>query len=129
MKPDLDAVAAGFDDVDLVVLDAAAAPSNVAGLGVFGTPTLIAVRGGTEVARLTGRRTRSELGELFSQLASGDPVVVPRVGRGDRVVWTIGGLGLAVAAVFLGPSWPLIAVGVGLVTYANLSVNRIGGTR
>jgi hypothetical protein len=124
MKPDLDAVAVEYDGVDLVILDAAADPGSAARLRVFGTPTLIAVRNGVEIARFTGRRTRSELRELFSQMDTSATITVPRVGRGDRQVWTLGGVALAGVGLLLGPSWALVAIGAGLAGYANIPASR-----
>lgn len=124
MQPDLDAVSAEFTDVDLVVLDAAADPQVAVELGVFGTPTVIAVRNGVEIVRFTGRRTRSELRELLAQLAAGDPITVSRLGSQDRLVWSLGGLGLSAAGVLLGPAWPLIAIGAALAGFALLPRRR-----
>jgi hypothetical protein len=124
MKPDLDTVAAEFTDIDLVVIDAATAPESVSELRVFGTPTIIAVRNGSELARFTGRRTRSELRDLFTQLADGAVVTIPKVGRSDRLVWTIGGAGLTGVGLLMGPAWPLVAIGLALVGYANYPRNR-----
>ncbi len=120
MKSDLDAVAGDFDAVDLVVIDATEQPDFAADLGILATPTLIAIRNGEELARFTGRRTRSELRELFIQTAQGDPNVLPRLGHGDRLVWTVAGGAVAVAGLALGPAWILVAAGAGLIGYANL---------
>jgi len=95
MKPDLDAVAEGFDTVDLVVIDAAADPEAAKALRVFGSPTLIAVRDGVELARFTGRRTRAELENLFQETAAGDPATLARTSHSDRVVGTVAGVGVA----------------------------------
>lgn len=119
MQPDLDTVTAEFTDVDLVFLNAAADPQVVAELRVFATPTLIAVRDGAEIARFTGRRTRSELRELFAQLGAGDPITLRRVGHGDRIVWTTAGVALAGVGLLLGPSWLLVIAGAALTTVAN----------
>ncbi len=126
MKPDLDAVAIEYGGVDLVILDAAADPESVARLRVFGTPTLIAVRDGLEIARFTGRRTRGELRELFSQVDTSATITVPRVSRSDRQVWTLGGVALAGVGLLLGPSWLLVALGAGLAGYANSPWSRRG---
>ena len=120
MKPDLDAVAGEFDAVDLVVVDATERPDEVADLRVLGTPTLIAIRNGEELARFTGRRTRSELRELFTQTAQGDPGALPRLARGDRLVWTVAGVAVAVAGLATGPLWILVAAGAAVAGYANL---------
>ena len=121
MQPDLDAVAEQYaDSVHLVVLDAIRETDRVASLGVLGTPTLIAVNGGVEVARFTGRRSRAELFELFGAVAAGEADSVASTSRGDRMVWTIGGVLLAGAGLLSGPSWILVALGAGLAAYAAL---------
>ncbi len=120
MKPDLDAVAGEFDSVDLVVLDATEHPEKASDLRVLGTPTLIAVRDGEEVARFVGRRTRSELRELFAATASGETDSVARFAQGDRLVWTAAGVALVIAGLAMGPAWPIAAIGAGLAVYANM---------
>ena len=121
MQPDLEAVAEQYaDSVDLVVLDATTETDRAASLRVRSTPTLIAVSGGVEIARFTGRRSRGELSELFGAVASGEADSVPSTSRGDRMVWTIGGVLLAGAGLLSGPSWILVALGAGLAGYAAL---------
>lgn len=120
MKPDLDAVAAEFDDVDLVVLDASRDPQAASELRVVGTPTLIAVRNGSEVARFMGRRTRGELRVLFTEVAAGDPTRIARTSGSDRLVGTVAGVGLAGVGLLLGPAWLLFWIGVAVVAYMNL---------
>lgn len=120
MKPDLDAVAGEFSSVELVVVDATEQPEVAAELRVMGTPTLIAVRDGEELARFTGRRTRNELREMFTSVAAGDPGALPRFGQGDRTVWTAAGAALAIAGLAMGPAWLLIAIGVAVAGYANI---------
>ena len=121
MQPDLVAVAELYaDSVDLVVLDAAKETDRVASLGVLGTPTLIAVRDGIEIARFTGRRSRFELSQLFAAIAAGEADSVASSSRGDRVVWALGGALLAGAGLLSGPPWILVALGAGLAGYASL---------
>ncbi len=120
MQPDLDAVAREFDSVDLVVLDATEHPDTTSDLRVLGTPTLIAVSDGREVARFVGRRTRRELQELFAATASGSTGSVARFARGDRLVWTVAGAALLIVGLAMGPAWPIAAIGVGLAAYANM---------
>ena len=121
MQPDLDAVAGEFDDrVDLVVLDATVRTEEAAGLRVMGTPTLIAVKSAKEVARFSGRRTKSELRELFAAIAEGDVASISKRSSSDRTVWTVAGALLAAVGVVTGPSWFLLAIGLGLVGYANV---------
>ena len=128
MQPDLDAVAADYQGlVDLEVMDATREGERVAGLKVFGTPTFIAVNDGTEIARVTGRRSRSELQDLFTAVAAGDTTAVQSRSRDDRAVRTIAGVLLLVAGVAMGPSWVLIGIGAGLAGYANFPSGRSHG--
>ena len=120
MAPDLNAVAEEYDTVDLVVIDASVEPEVAAQLRVMGTPTLIGVRGGEELGRFTGRRSRSELRDLFSAVAAGDTDTVPRFGRGDRLVWSVAGVSLAAAGLAMGPAWPFVVVGAVVAGYANM---------
>ena len=121
MQPDLDAAAEQHaESVDLVVLDATKEMDRVASLQVLGTPTLIAVNDGVEIARFVGRRSRSELSELFVAVAAGTADAVPASSRGDRTVWAIGGVLLAGAGLLSGPSWILVALGAGLAGFAAL---------
>jgi hypothetical protein len=121
MQPDLDAVAHQHSGiVDLVVLDATKETEQVADLKVRGTPTLIAVKDGAELARFTGRRSRAELSELFAAVADGDTGTLSRTSRSDRVVWATAGVLLAGAGLLAGPSWPLMILGTSLLGFALL---------
>jgi thioredoxin-like negative regulator of GroEL len=121
MQPDLDTVAESHRDmVDMVVLDATKEPERVAALRVRGTPTLIAVKDGVEIARFVGRRSRAELDELFVAVAAGDTDDVASTSRSDRLVWGVGGIMLAGAGLLAGPSWILVVMGAGLAGYALL---------
>jgi hypothetical protein len=121
MQPDLDTVAESHRDmVDMVVLDATKEPERVAALRVRGTPTLIAVKDGVEIARFVGRRSRAELDELFVAVAAGDTDDVASTSRSDRLVWGVGGIMLAGAGLLAGPSWTLVVMGAGLAGYALL---------
>ena len=124
MQPDLDAVAGEFGDrVDLVVLDATVRTEDVAGMRVLGTPTLIAVKSGQEVARFVGRRTKSELRELFAAIGDGDVTSISKRSQSDRTVWTVAGGLLALVGLVTGPSWFLLVIGIGLAGYANVPRN------
>jgi thiol-disulfide isomerase/thioredoxin len=119
MQPDLDAVAHQYSGiVDLVLLDAAKEIDRAAELKVRGTPTLIAIKDGAELARFTGRRSRSELSELFAAVADGDTGTLSRSSRGDRVVWATAGVLLAGAGLLAGPSRPLMVLGGSLIVFA-----------
>ena len=120
MKPDLEAVAGDHPAVDLVVWDATDHASEVAEMGVMATPTLIVVRNGGEEARIVGRRTRSELDEIFSSAADGDLGGISRFGKGDRIVWAVAGASLVAAGLAMGPQWLLVAIGGAVAGYANI---------
>lgn len=125
MQPDLDAVAAeNLGNVDLVVVDAARESDVAADLRVMGTPTLIAVSDGVEVARFTGRRSRTELAELFAAVAAGETSSVPQVSKTDRLVWSVAGTLLAGTGLLIGSAWFLVVAGVALLGYANLPRSR-----
>jgi len=112
MAGDLDAVARRHRDaVGLVIIDAELDPALAVELHVMATPTLIAVQGGTEVARFVGRRNRRELDELFTAVATGKTDEVAPTTRSDRVVWGIGGVALGAAGLLSGPAWPLVGIG------------------
>jgi len=119
MQPDLDAVAEKHSgEVDLVILDAATDGDQIAQLGVLGTPTLIAVNNGIEVARFTGRRSRRELADLFVAVAESDAGSVSAMSREDRLVWTVAGVLLTVVGLAIGPSWIMTGIGPLLVAWA-----------
>jgi thioredoxin-like negative regulator of GroEL len=125
MQPDLDAVADHHSGtVDLVVVDATKETERVAELKVLGTPTLIAVKDGAEVARFTGRRSRAELTELFAAVADGDAGTISRTSRSDRVVWATAGVLLVGAGLVAGPSLPLVVLGAALIGVAALQTVR-----
>lgn len=110
MQPHLDAAAAEFSDtVDLVRVNAAAAPDVVRALNVMGTPTLIGVHRGVEVFRFTGRRSRAELDDLFRAVAVGAETA--GVGGQDALLRVGTGVVLVGIGLVLGPAWPLAAIG------------------
>lgn len=119
MQPDLDAVADEYHNtVDLVVINAAEEPERAAALEVLGTPTLIAMRNGVEVARFTGRRSKTELRELFVAVADGNADSISLMSGSDRLVWTVATVLLTAVGLAIGPSWIMVALGVGLGSYA-----------
>jgi len=116
MQPDLDEVAEEFSDrVDMRMISAADELEMIGGLGVRATPTLIGVREGREVFRIVGRRSRTELYELFEGVVGEGPV--PRVGRQDVVVRALAGSALLVVGLASGPVWPLVILGTAVLMY------------
>lgn len=123
MRPSFDAVAADFvGNVDVVTLDAAVDDHAAATLGVMGTPTIIGVRDGREVLRFTGRRTPAELREIFESVAGGD--APSTVGRQDAYLRLGAGGALVGIGLAVGPAWPLVAIGGGLLGVGAYSLRR-----
>ncbi len=117
MKPDLDQVAAAFSgEVDLVPIDAVQQPELVSELRVLGTPTLIGVKRGSEVYRITGRRSSAELEELFASLINDRPI--PLAGRTGTALQVGAGVVLTGLGLVMGPAWPLVVIGVAVEVYA-----------
>lgn len=116
MQPDLDDMAQEFSDrVDVRMINAADELGMVRGLGVRATPTLIGVRQGEEVFRIVGRRSRTELNELFEALGHGGSV--PERSRQDVVVHVFAGMALVGVGLVGGPVWPLVIVGTAVLIY------------
>ncbi len=110
MQPDIDLAAAEFAGlVRLAMVNAAAEPALARSLGARATPTLIGASAGEEIFRVVGRRTSSELHELFRAVA-GD-AAAPEVGRQDRILRVGAGLALVSFGTISGPVWPLVGIG------------------
>jgi hypothetical protein len=123
MRGDIEAAAFG-GHVDLLVVDASRDREEADALMVKGTPTLIGVHSGREVFRITGRRSASELEDLFAALGSEEVAVEPGIGRIDRHVRMATGLVLAALGLSVGPAWPLVVVGAGLCCAGVVSRGR-----
>lgn len=116
IQPDLEDVAHEFSElVDVRMINAADELETVKGLGVRATPTLIGVREGEEMFRIVGRRSRTELNELFE--AVGRRGLVPKFGRQDLVVRVFAGLALLGAGLAGGPVWPLVILGTAVLIH------------
>jgi len=106
MASDLDTVATDYEGrVELERVDVADDPDRAMELGARSTPTLIAMTGGEETARLIGRRSRHELDQLFGAAAAGTSSTVGRV---DPV------LSAAAGAVLAGFAVPTSSVELGV---------------
>lgn len=93
----------------MMKINAVEEPDMVKALGVRGTPTLIGYSNGVEVFRRTGRRTPTELREIFVAVADGTPA--PRVGVSDIALRVGSGAALIAIGFVSGPAWVLIGAG------------------
>lgn len=124
MAPHVDAIAEEFaGSVELERIDLSEFPEVAARLSVMATPTIIGRRDNTELFRVSGRRTPTELREMFSAVAAGSDAVA--VGGTDRMLRVGSGVSLALVGALLGPAWPLVVVGLGIALWGWIaSVSR-----
>lgn len=101
--------------VDVVAIDVSSSPEAVRGLAVKGTPTLIGVKGGNELFRMTGRRNRSQLTEMFETVENGRPLSSRHLGDTGLALAT--GSLLCGIGVIAGPVWSLVVIGVAVLGY------------
>lgn len=110
MHQDLTDISKAFaGQVDLQMINVAEAPDAARELRVMGTPTLIGIRGGEEIFRFTGRRSRSELAELFTVLLTGSSTSF--VSGQDSLLRVAAGVLLIGLGFAVGSAWPLIGAG------------------
>lgn len=116
MTPRIEKLAAEHDpSVVVQKISVAESPDAAARLGVMGTPTIIGFHDDVELFRVSGRRTPTELEELFSAAAAGSARIT--VGRTDRVLRVGAGAALTIVGALLGPAWPLVGVGAGIAVW------------
>ena len=88
--------------------------ARVRELRVRAVPTLIALRGDREVARLTGAQSEQAINNLFA-LAAGDPTVGPkRLSRTDRTVRLVAAVAVLAVGLLSGPAIPLLVAGAAI---------------
>lgn len=92
-------------------VDARACPELAEKFGVRGTPTLIALDHGVEVARLVGSHGEQAIERLFTA-----PADAPPAGT-EAVLWIATGSVLAAVGALTGPAWALVAIGVVIAGY------------
>jgi hypothetical protein len=120
----LDSVSADHPEVALTMINAAEEPEKATALGVRGTPTLIGYSNGEEVFRSTGRRTVTELRQIFDAVADGTPP--PRVGASDIALRVGSGAVLIAIGFVSGPAWVLIGAGALVAVFGLHSMLRGG---
>jgi thioredoxin-like negative regulator of GroEL len=124
MEAALEEVAAEFaGQVRLEKVNAATDLDRARRLGTMATPTLIAVAGGagSELFRIVGRRSRSELRAAFAAAARGESV--GGAGRHDRALRVGSGAALTAIGALTGPAWPLLIAGLGITAWCLASAH------
>ena len=98
-------------DVVVEKINADEQPDRVRELKVRASPTLIAVHGDREIARLTGAQPQEAITELFA-VCAGD-VNRPPLGasRTDRTIRITAAVALVAAGLMAGPAIPLLVAG------------------
>ena len=81
-------------------------------LKVRAIPTLIAVHGDREIARLTGAQPQEAINELFAVCAGDVNRAPPGVSRTDRTIRITAAVALVTAGLMAGPAIPLLAAGI-----------------
>jgi len=113
MEPILEKVSAEFaGEVDMVRVEAGENSAQASELGVMGVPTLISFRDGKEIGRVTGGVGEDAIRAMFAAAAAGGGPTPPSANPTDMFLQGAVALVLIVAGLLLGPSWPLVAVGV-----------------
>jgi thioredoxin-like negative regulator of GroEL len=98
--------------VNLERINADEDPRRLRQLGVRAIPTLIAVRNGREIARLTGAQSEAAIESLFA-LAAGSPEAgLRRTSPTDRAIRGVAAVLLLLVGMVTGPAVPLLAAGI-----------------
>jgi thioredoxin len=108
IKPHFDALAEEYGDrARVVAVNADESPEIAERLKIFSIPTVIAYRGGQEVARRKGAQNESDLRALFEAVATGQDV--PAMSNRTRFIRIAAAALAAGLAGRVEPSWPLQA--------------------
>jgi len=111
IAPSLESLGGQFDGrVDYWKVNADESLDLVQSLGVRSIPTVIAFRGGQEVARRIGAQPKIALGELFEAALTGAVQFEPGLAPLQRMLRLIAGVGLLILGWQAGPSIILLAV-------------------
>lgn len=117
-KPILDTLAQEYrDSVEFIPINTDESPEVAQRFRILGIPTLLALRQGEVVARLTGARNEAAYRELFDALAQGKQVQA-RLAPFDRLLRLGVGASLLVIAYTSG-SW-LAALAGGLLAFSGV---------
>jgi len=109
-KPILEKLAAEYADrIEFMVIDADDSRPVLEKFRIFGIPTLLALRDGQEVGRLTGARNETQFRAFFDALAEGKEIKVS-LSPIDRIIRLGGGAILTIIGLSTG-NWLVAAVG------------------
>lgn len=126
MEADLQEVAAEFaGQVRFEKINAATDLDAARQWGAMATPTLIGFADGSELFRIVGRRSRSELRAAFGAATNGQ--AVGGGGRHDRALRIGSGAVLAAVGALIGPAWPLLIAGLGITAWGLASAHGTDG--
>ncbi len=119
IQPLVEETATDFADrVELSRINADQAPERVRELRVGGVPTLIALHGDTEVARLTGTPSKEAIESLFAVAAGGQNGEAGPRSSTDRSLRLIAAAAVMVIGLVSGPSVVLMIVAAGIAASA-----------
>jgi thioredoxin len=112
VKPVLDRMETQFSgQVRLLRVSADESADLLKSLRVFGIPTLLAYRDGSQALRVTGAQSAAAYEKLFADLASGAPLQRPAMTGFERGLRLVTGAALLVYGL-AGGSWLLVALGL-----------------
>jgi len=97
------------DSVQFLAINADEAPEVIEEYRVFGIPTVITFRNGSEVGRITGAQSEAGFRAMFQALANGDEINVP-ITPFDRML-RLGAGGLFLAVGVVNSNWLVAGIG------------------
>ena len=118
MMPDIERLRQEYSgQVEVIKLNIDENPDLARELNVWAIPTLIVYRNGGESFRHTGAQGGPALEDFFAVAIQGGEGYRPKIGRTDRALRLVAGLGLGAIALATGPTWFLLPV-AGLVVFS-----------
>lgn len=118
-RPILEALGREYEGrVDLLLINADEVPQLLRELGIFGIPTVLAVRSGEIIKTVPGAQSRGSYRLIFQALANPDGTVSLPMSAFDRFIRLFAGAGLAILGLQL-EAWGLIAAG-GILAFLGL---------
>jgi len=117
-KPILEKLAAEYADrIEFIAIDADESRPVLEKFRIFGIPTVLALRDGQEVGRVTGARNEAQFRQFFDALAEGKEVKVS-LSPIDRIIRLGGGALLAIVGLSTG-NWLVVSLG-GILSFLGI---------